>query len=86
MAQTFRCLPSDLLHIEDPYDAFRLDRAVWLFGTTLKAELESQKGKNEKEIERKQDRVLKKWIPELAASPTKYRDPGKRANEGGNQL
>lgn len=39
-----------------------LDNAVFLFGTALTHELESVEGKNSKEIKRKQDRILSKWL------------------------
>lgn len=74
MAKTFQCLPSELIHIEDPLDAFRFDRAVWTFGTALTAELNNCKGKTDKEIERKQERILRKWIPE-SAGPEKFAEP-----------
>jgi hypothetical protein len=75
MSKSYRCRPSDLLDLEDPFDAFRLDRAVWTFGTELTAELNKVEGKNDKEIRKKQERILKRWIPEANQMPTKFREP-----------
>ncbi len=77
MAKSYSCRPSDLLDLQDPYDRFSFDRAVWHFGTALTSELNSVKGKTDREIERKQDRILKKWIPESAPNAKQFREPPK---------
>lgn len=74
MAKTYKTRPSELLDLEDPHDAFRLDRAVWFFGSSLSAELQSVKGKTDREIERRQDRILQKWIPQTTAAK-KFKEP-----------
>lgn len=79
MGQAWRTRPSELYCIEDPYEAFRFDRAVFLFGTALTAELDKQEGKNSKEIQKARDRVFAKWIPtEASKGPQQFRDPSKR--------
>lgn len=55
--------------------AYCFDRAVTVFGTALKAELDGVEGKKKEEIERKRQRILSKWIPEASAG---FRDPAKR--------
>lgn len=77
MSKTMSCRPSTLLSIDDQLAAFCFDRAVFSFGTALKSELDSVKGKTEKEIENAQERVIRKWIPDLPTSK-KYADPAAR--------
>lgn len=77
VSQAYNCRPSSLLGIEDPSDAFRLDRAVWYLGTELTGELNSVEGKTDKEVRRKQEMILRKWIPE-AAETRQYADPAAR--------
>ena len=81
LAKTWKCRPSELYDVEDPYDAFRFDRAVAHFGDALSAELDKVEGKNNKEIEAKRLKILRKWIPEAStATPgRKYRDPAKES-------
>lgn len=77
MSKTMSCRPSELLSLHDELAAFCFDRAVFTFGNTLNAELSKAKGKNEGEIEASQDRIIRKWIPDLPASK-KYADPAAR--------
>lgn len=77
LAKTWQTRPSQLLNIDNDWQAFCLDRAVATFGNALKAELDSVEGKNNKEIQRKRESILRKWIPE-ASSERKFADPGKR--------
>lgn len=79
MSQSLGRTPSELLYITGTAKAFFFDRAVWLFGSTLEAEIETST-KNltkAKAIEAKQQMVLSKW---LAPSGVKglYRDPARR--------
>ena len=76
MAQSMKVRPSELigLYRDDEITAYCFDRAVHLFGSSLKAELDSVDGKTDKEIQRRRARILRKWIPE-AASSRAYRDP-----------
>lgn len=52
------------------------DNAVFNFGTALSNALAEVEGKNKKEIERKSQRVLRKWLG--SSSPGKFRDPAKK--------
>lgn len=53
------------------------DNAVFAFGTALKNELAAVEGKNGKEIERKSQRLVSKWLQ--TEGPKRYRDPGRKA-------
>lgn len=48
-----------------------LDNACAEFGQALEAELSKVQGKNQKEIEVKSERVIRKWLD----MPQQYRDP-----------
>jgi hypothetical protein len=54
-----------------PYRAFCFDQAVAIFGAALEAELDSIEGKNAKEIARKRDRVMRRWL----GLPMRFRNP-----------
>lgn len=71
------CRPSQLLGISGSIRQYCLDRAVWLFGSTLDGELEkSLEGcSNDREMERSRQRVLDRWFPEQAAAPGRFKDP-----------
>jgi hypothetical protein len=75
LSQAIRSRPSDVFRIEEefgPYVAYCFDNAVVAFGRALEAELDSVEGKTGKEINRKRDRVLRKWLD----MPLKFRNPG----------
>lgn len=74
MATKFQTPPSDLLAIKGPVRRFVFDRAVYVFGQTLSNELEAVEGKTSKEIERKRNQIIRKWLPE-AAGGRKFKDP-----------
>lgn len=78
MAETFHCLPSDIFKIEHPVLAHNFDCAVWLFGTTLDADLAEVEEKANKPAQKKAVRAsrLAVWLNTGSsyASPT----PGKR--------
>lgn len=57
--------------IKGEFRAFCFDQAVTTFGVALEAELDSCKGKTDKDINGKRARVLAKWLDE----PVKYREP-----------
>jgi hypothetical protein len=77
MAVKFHQLPSQIIRITDPIDAFRFDRAVHYFGVSLENALEQVTGKNDKEINAKRLRIFNKWIPGVGNSEMKFRDPAK---------
>lgn len=70
MAKAYTCRPSELYGIQHPVQELFFDRAVWLFGTSLEAELEqvtnqsskSKKPKSQKQIEQARLKVLNKWL------------------------
>lgn len=71
VAKLWRVRPSALLGIDDVYAAYCLDNAVALFGSNLEAELNSVKGKNDREIEKKRERLMTKWL----GLPMKFKSP-----------
>jgi len=77
MSQSFNKLPSELLFVEREIDAFALNRAVWLFGSTVDGKMEAVEGKNAKEIRKKRLKVLQKYVPQ-AADASGFADPAKR--------
>lgn len=70
-AKQFQVRPSELLGISDPWTAYCLDNAVALFGSTLENELDGVTGKNSKDVARKRERMLTKWLD----LPQRYRSP-----------
>lgn len=84
IAREFRCRPSELYDVTDPIDAFKFDRAVYVFGSSLSAALDSAEGKNEKAIRANRKRIIQKWIPEAAGDArTKaknFRDPARASS------
>lgn len=70
-AKSVRARPSELLDVQDPYAAYCLDNAVSEFGRAIESELSEVEGKTKKEIQKKSDRVLRKWLD----MPQQYRDP-----------
>lgn len=77
LAKTWGCRPSELLNLSSDFDAYCLDNAVATFGNHLSAELESVEGKNKREMERKREAILRRYIPQQAKA-RKFKDPGKR--------
>jgi hypothetical protein len=72
--------PSELLDIQDdPFAAFCLDRACFNFGAAIEGEIHHIEGKNQKEVDVKVERLLRKWLD----LPAQYRDP---ATSGDVQL
>lgn len=55
---------------------FMFDNAVFAFGKALSNELSSVEGKNAKEVSRKSQRILDKWLG--SDGPKRYRDPAKK--------
>ena len=81
ISKAYRLRPSELYGIKDELKAWSFDRAVWLFGSNLEAELEeaANDAKNKGQAESKQRRVLAKW---LGGGVQQYRDPGGSAAPG----
>lgn len=80
MAEKFRQLPSTILRVENDLEAFRIDRAVWLFGSQLQHDLDSVTSTDPAKAEWERKRIIGKWIPEAATPVEKlFRDPAKRS-------
>lgn len=71
VSKAYSVRPSTHLGVEDPWLAYCLNQAVFYFGRSLENELEKQDGKTAKEIERKRERVLAKWLDK----PQRFRAP-----------
>lgn len=77
LAKTYRVRPSDLLGLENTWDAFCFDSAVAVFCNKIESEMDSVKGKTDNAKKKQRDAVLRRFIPELAKA-RKFADPGKR--------
>lgn len=79
MAKDYSVLPSQLFSISDEHDAYRINRAVWTFGSGLESDLDSVTETDQRKKKRELLRIFEKWIPE-AATPLekKYKDPAAR--------
>lgn len=78
MSQKLRVTPSELLHLDNPVLAYCFDRAVWLFGSSVEAELNAveSSGKNPKSVPGRKQMVLNKWIPAKNGNARgRFRDP-----------
>lgn len=75
LSRTVRSRPSELYGVLEkygPYMAFCFDSAVSTFGIALESELDGVEGKNSRDINRKRDRIFRKWL----GLPMKFRSPG----------
>jgi hypothetical protein len=73
LAKTWSCRPSQLLDIENSWDAFRIDDAVAVFGGAIELQLSNIDGKNMREIQKKQELALRRIL--AGRDSQKYRDP-----------
>lgn len=80
MAKEFGSRPSDIMGITGEARRLMFDNAVFTFGIALSNAISSVEGKNSKEIEKKTQRVVDKWLRDPNA-PKRYRDPAKRNEE-----
>lgn len=64
LSKAYSRRPSELYGIDHPVQSFFFDRAVYLFGTTLEADLEKagEKAKKPKQAEQARMRMLQKWL------------------------
>lgn len=62
--------PSDILGIEDDFEAFCVDEAVYYFGEYVKEKMEEVKGKTKAQRRGKAENVLRKYLGEKP----KFRD------------
>lgn len=77
MSTAYGTRPSDLLGVTGEAKRFMFDNAVFAFGTALKNDLAAVEGKNAKEVERKSQRLMSKWLG--TEGPKRYRDPARKA-------
>lgn len=73
MAQAYSLRPSELYAIMDEVTAWSFDRAVYLFGSSLDAELKKavQGAKSDSQANGRRARVMAKWMGEAQ----KFKDP-----------
>lgn len=78
LSKAYHVRPSELYGIQHPVQAFYFDRAVWVFGTTLDADLEKAgaDAKKPAQQEAARMRVISKWLGSEAvgyrqAAPTR---------------
>lgn len=64
LSKAYQVRPSELFGIGHPVQQFYFDRAVWVFGTSLEADLEKagQNAKKPKAQEQARLRILQKWL------------------------
>lgn len=64
LSKTYHCRPSELYGIEHPVQQLFFDRAVWLFGSAVEADLNkaSEKAKKTSQAQAARARVLAKWL------------------------
>lgn len=79
ISKSFSALPSVVYKIHDDADAFAFDRAVHLFGSTLQGKLDAVEGKNSKEVQKKREGVLNKYLGSATPDSKKFADPGQRS-------
>jgi hypothetical protein len=73
LSKAYRCRPSELYGIQDAVTAWSFDRACWLFGSQLDAELaEAEQGaKSKSQANGRRQRVIAKWL----GGKQQFRDP-----------
>lgn len=73
LSQAYRALPSEVYRVEDEVTAWCFDRAVWLFGSSVEAELnEAVRGsKKPQQAIFRQMQVLQRW----GLGKMQFRDP-----------
>lgn len=80
LAKAYRTRPSSLYGITDEVAAWCFDRAVFLFGTELEAELRdaTDGAKNKQQSAARQQRVMAKWL----GGKVQYKDPAAGTTSG----
>lgn len=70
LSKQWKVRPSELYGVNHPVQAFYFDRAVWVFGTTMEADMDKagQKAKKPKQQEAARLRVMHKWLGSDAVS------------------
>jgi broad specificity phosphatase PhoE len=73
-AKTWKCRPSEIMNIQDdPFAAYCLDIACAEWGKAIENALGDVEGKTKKEVQRKSEQVLRKWL----GLPQQFRDPAR---------
>lgn len=64
LSKAYGVRPHEVYQITHPVQQFYFDRAVWVFGSTVEAELEKagEKAKKPKAAEQARIRVLNRWL------------------------
>lgn len=84
MSKRYHRTPAELYFITDEVQAWSFNRAVYMFGSEMEADLDaSEKGaKNEGQVRRKRQMCFDKWmrtgLDEEVAPPRKFADPAAR--------
>lgn len=73
LAKAYTCRPSEIYAIKDEVTAYSFDRAVYLFGSQLEAELKTaaKDAKSDIQANGRRQRVLAKWL----GTQAKFKDP-----------
>jgi len=73
MSQAYHLPPSEIYQLSDPVTRWSFDRAVWVFGSTVEAELREAAGssKNPSQALFKQQQVLARY----GVGKMQFRDP-----------
>lgn len=73
ISRAYRVLPSDLYFIHDEVAAWSFNRAVYLFGSELDAELQAagDGAKNQMQAQARRQAVLNRWL----GAPQQFKDP-----------
>lgn len=78
ISKAYSKTPAEIYSIKDEYAAWCFNRAVFLFGTTLEAEIEEvqNKAKNQRQAQFRLTNLLNKWLY-MPGEDVKgrYRDP-----------
>jgi hypothetical protein len=75
-ATAFNCLPSQLLAIEDNYQAYCLNQAVRFFGASLQNRLDEVDGKPE-QVKWQRQKILDEVLTPGQQQKQRFKDPGK---------
>lgn len=78
LSKAYGSPPADIIGLTDGVAAYGLNRAVFLFGTSLENQIAEETAKltKDSEIRARTDRVLQKWLAKPGEEPKgQFRDP-----------
>lgn len=80
LAKAYRTPPSELYFIHDEIAAWSFNRAVFMFGSELEAELQAagDGAKNQMQAQTRRQRVMALWLG--AEAPQQFKDPNGAAS------